>query len=118
MLTSHVVPSPSTGNLRAALKAIEEKVAGLHACDPGKVDMLALEEELRAVFAAAEREAIALALAHVDVDVPEVMISGIRHKRVLRCEAPYMTSAGEVRIERTLGHREDKPSQRWTFVEV
>jgi hypothetical protein len=43
-----------------------------------------------------------VALARLDVDAPEVFINGIRHKRVLRCEAPYMTSAGEVRIERTL----------------
>ena len=102
MLTSHATPSLSTGNFRTALNTIEEKVAELHARDPGKLDLLAVEDELHAAFAAAEREALALALARLDVDVPEVVIDGIRHKRVLRCEAPYMTSAGEVRIERTL----------------
>jgi len=102
MSASHATPTMSSDELHTALAAIEEKVATVLAHAPGEVDLLAVEDQLRAAFAAAERAALAMVLTHLDVDVPEVIINGITHKRVLRSEAPYMTSAGEVRIERTL----------------
>lgn len=102
MLTSHATSSPSTEGLRAALNRIEEEVATVLAHNPDDLDLLAVEDQLRATFASAEREAISGILAHLDEDVPEVIINGISHKRVVRSAASYMTSAGEIRIDRTL----------------
>lgn len=41
-------------------------------------------------------------LESLDIDVPAVMIGGVRYTRVGRCEAPYHTMAGSVSVERSL----------------
>jgi hypothetical protein len=41
-------------------------------------------------------------LKSLDIDVPVVVIGGVRYNRVGRCEAPYHTLAGSVSIERSL----------------
>ncbi len=106
MHTSHASTTPSTLGLtlelREALDAAEQMVSGLLSASPDGLDILAAEEALRESFAAAERASLAAVLTHLDVDVPEVYIDGVRHKRAVRSEASYMTSAGEVRVERTL----------------
>ena len=65
-------------------------------------DFRAFEENLHAVFAAAEREVLGCELARLDIDVPAVIADDIVHTRVLRGPAPYLTRAGEVSVERTL----------------
>ncbi len=102
MSTSHVSAPPSTSPLHQSLLAIEDGVAQLLVVDPDRLDMLKAEEEVRALFAAAERDALTALLQHLDEDVPEVIIDGVTHKRAVRSGADYMTAAGKIRLERTL----------------
>jgi len=64
--------------------------------------LAAFERELRAKVAAVEQEAIARELERFDLDVPELAVDGVRHGRVLRAETTYLSSAGPVRVLRTL----------------
>ena len=65
-------------------------------------DFEAFERELHAMFTAAEAEAVGEELERFDLDAPEVLIDGVRHRRVLRCPQTYLTASGRVVIERTL----------------
>lgn len=60
------------------------------------------EQTLHALFMEAECEVMAEELARLDVDVPDVMIDGVRYHRVLRTPSTYVGIAGEIRLERTL----------------
>lgn len=60
------------------------------------------ERELHRRFAAAEAEVVGRELERLDIDAPAVEIEGVVHRQVLRCEETYLTSAGEVRILRSL----------------
>lgn len=71
------------------------------ACEPLE-SLAAFERELRAKVAEVECEAIARELERFDLDVPEIDVDGVRHRRVLRVEKSYLCSAGPVRVERTL----------------
>ena len=62
----------------------------------------AFERRLQALLADVGREETARELARHDLDVPVVELDGVRHRRVLRCEATYLTRAGTVTVERTL----------------
>jgi hypothetical protein len=53
-------------------------------------------------FATAQREAMAQAMARLDVDVPMILVEGITHRRVVRCEETYFGEAGPVRALRRL----------------
>lgn len=50
----------------------------------------------------AERDIVRAEMARLDVDADAVVIDGKVHRRVLRQSQTYMTSAGEVVVERTL----------------
>lgn len=65
-------------------------------------NLAAFERELRAKVAAVEQEAIGRELERFDLDVPELDVDGMRHGRVLRAEKTYLSSAGPVRVLRTL----------------
>lgn len=65
-------------------------------------DLEAFERELHALFAAAESEALGQELVRFDIDAPVVVIDGVAHRQVLRCAETYVTSAGPVRLERSL----------------
>lgn len=84
---------------------------GGKAVDYGRVEG-AIGEEAGGIERAAHR-AILQAL---DINVPVVMIGGMRYIRVERCEAPYHTLAGSVSIERSLyrqsGQRGGQPGGR------
>jgi hypothetical protein len=71
------------------------------ACKPVEA-LETFEQELHALFVAAEREALSQELARFDVDVPVVEVEGQRYRRVLRCAQTYCSAAGPVRVERTL----------------
>ena len=60
------------------------------------------ERELHERLMEVERDIIAEEMASLDVDVPAVVINGKVHRRVLRQSQTYMTSAGEVIVERML----------------
>lgn len=65
-------------------------------------DLEEFEREARRRFAAAEAALIGEELGRFDLDVPVVKIEGVEHRRVLRCEQPYMTAAGPVSVMRSL----------------
>lgn len=66
------------------------------------------ERDLHAHIAEVEREIVAEELARLDVDVPVLLIEGVVHRRILRCEATYLSAAGPIRVERSLySTRED-----------
>ena len=60
------------------------------------------ERELQSRMLEVQRDVISVEMARLDVDVPAVLIDGKVHRRVLRQSQTYMTSAGEVVVERTL----------------
>ena len=98
---SHASPIPST-----AMQRLTTFLAQREAARGEGMPFSEFEREVHERVAAVEREAVAAELARRDVDAPEVFIDGVRHRRVLRSEAPYITLAGEVRVMRTLfAHR-------------
>jgi hypothetical protein len=60
------------------------------------------ERALRAQVAEIEREALREVLLAATVDLAEVWIDGVHHRRVLRSTATYATTAGPVSVARTL----------------
>ena len=60
------------------------------------------EREVHERMMEAERDIVAGEMARLDVDADAVVIAGKVHRRVLRQSQTYMTSAGEVVVERTL----------------
>jgi hypothetical protein len=60
------------------------------------------ERELHARLMEVERDVIAKEMANLDVDTEAVVIAGKVHRRVLKQSQSYMTSAGEVVVDRTL----------------
>jgi len=60
------------------------------------------EKELHERMMEAERDIVAAEMKRLDVDADAVVIAGKAHRRVLRQSQTYMTSAGEVVVERTL----------------
>jgi hypothetical protein len=95
----------------AALTTIQETVGrtgGGKAIDYGSVER-AIAEETGEI----ERTAHRAILQSLDIDVPTVVIGGLRYNRVGRCEAPYHSMSGSVSIERSLyrqsGQRGEQP---------
>jgi hypothetical protein len=60
------------------------------------------EREIHALFVQSEREVLAEELEALDVDVPQLLIGGRKHYRVLRSSESYTTAVGAVSVERTL----------------
>ncbi|XYH94933.1 hypothetical protein ACMHYB_45040 [Sorangium sp. So ce1128] len=69
---------------------------------PPAGDFGTFERDLRSKMAEIERDLVAEELERLDVDAPVVLIDGVPHRRVLRCEETYLSAAGPVRVERTL----------------
>jgi hypothetical protein len=65
-------------------------------------DLEQFEREARRRFMAAEAALVGEEIARFDVDLPEVKIDSVSHRRVLRCPQTYMTAAGPVSVERSL----------------
>lgn len=80
------------------------------------VDYAEVERAILDDMGRTEREAHRSVLQSLDIDVPTVVIGGVRYNRVGRCEAPYHTMAGSVSIERSLyrqsGQRGGQPGGR------
>lgn len=80
------------------------------------VDYSRVEQAISERAAGLERSAHRAILQALDIDVPAVIIGGLRYVRVGRCEAPYHTVAGSVSIERSLyrasGTRGGQPAAR------
>jgi len=81
----------------ADLKRTLGGTGGGKGIDYGKVESAVSERS-----GGIERAAHQAILRALDIDVPTVVIGGIRYNRVGRCEAPYHTMAGSVSVERSL----------------
>ena len=95
------IPRPVSSPKTSAWEQLSEYLDGVRAGEPA-ADFEVFEHELHRMFAAAEAEAVGEALERFDIDVPEVRIDGIRHRRVLRGPETYLTAAGPVVVERSL----------------
>lgn len=95
----------------ASLQRTLARTGGGKAVDYAKVEGAMSQEAGRI-----ERASHRAILQSLDIDVPTVVIGGIRYNRVGRCEAPYHTLAGSVSIERSLyrqsGQRGGQPGGR------
>src|SRR5438876_5640034 len=88
-------------------KAMAEHLASLQRTmarlGTGKaVDYAAIEEAMQESAAGTELTAHQAILQKLDIDVPAVVIGGIRYTRVGRCEGAYHTMVGSVSVERSL----------------
>lgn len=90
----HIASSTTTPSTLDRLQSLRER-------GPGE-DFAAFESEVRALLAELEREVVAEGLEQLDIGAPAVLIDGVEHRRVVRCEGVYFTRAGEVRLERSL----------------
>ena len=80
-----------------SMKATQDRTGGGKA-----VDYAEIEREMANRCRESERETHRVILQALYIDVPTVVIGGVRYNRVGRCEAPYHTMAGCVPIERSL----------------
>src|SRR6202451_2284777 len=80
------------------------------------VDYAAVEAAVAEAASRTELAAHGAILKSLDMDVPAVVIGGVRYTRVERCEAPYHTMVGSVSVERSLyrqsGERGGTPEGR------
>ena len=97
------VPKEFMGLVDTWRKSLDSMRATLDCTGGGKaVDYAKIEQETSEQCRESEREAHRVILQALDIDVPAVVIGGIRYNRVGRCEAPYHSMAGSVPIERSL----------------
>ncbi|MCP4005006.1 MAG: ISKra4 family transposase [bacterium] len=97
------VPEELRGAGEAMASALETMKKTLARAGGGKsVDYAEVERTISEEAATIERESHRAILQSLDIDVPSVVIGGIRYNRVGRCDAPYHTMAGSVSIERSL----------------
>ena len=81
----------------AKLERTLDSLGGGKAVDYAELERMMVEE-----MGCTERAAHGAILQSLDIDVPTVVIGGLRYNRVGRCEAPYHTMAGSVSVERSL----------------
>ncbi|MGA9208438.1 MAG: hypothetical protein WB347_11600 [Terriglobales bacterium] len=95
----------------AALQRTVSRLGGGKAVDYAEIEQAMAESAGRTELAG--HRAI---LQSLDIDLPAVIIGGLRYTRVGRCEAPYHTMVGSVSVERSLyrqsGERGGQPGGR------
>src|ERR1035441_160008 len=95
----------------AALQRTVSRLGGGKAVDYAEIEQAMSESAGRTELAG--HRAI---LQSLDIDVPAVIIGGLRYTRVGRCEAPFHTMVGSVSVERSLyrqsGERGGQPGGR------
>lgn len=101
------VPSRVTNDLRGRVSGPLEKLRAFLDTLPvkkkgGPQAFAEFERELHERLMKLERDLVASEMSRLDVDADAVIIDGKAHRRVLRQSQTYMTSAGEVVVERTL----------------
>ena len=109
MRVFHTTPSDATQR-HAALERLQAGVMKLRARQGGEMGFEDFENELHALFMAAEREILAQELERLDVNEPQLMIGGQLHHRVLRSAQTYTSAAGPVSVSRTLYRRGREPA--------
>lgn len=75
-------------------------------------DMEEYEEQLHRLVAEVECEGVAEELERYDIDMPVVLVEGVAHRRVVRCEETYFSPAGPVRVMRSLYSSRSTPGER------
>lgn len=70
------------------------------------------EDDLHRLVSEVECEAVGEELERHDVDAPLVVIDGVPHRRVVRCEETYFSPAGPVRVERSLYSTRSGPGEK------
>jgi len=85
----------------SALAKLQRFVNDRRAAKPVE-DFERFERELHSLCGEVEREIAAEELARLDMDVPVIKVSGVLHRRVVRCADTYFGAAGELRVTRTL----------------
>ncbi len=97
------VPKEFLGLVDTWRKTLDSMKTTLDCSDGGKaVDYAEIDRATSEQCRESEREAHRVILQALDIDVPTVVIGGIRYNRVGRCEAPFHTMAGSVSVERSL----------------
>src|SRR6266481_199786 len=95
----------------AALQRTVSRLGGGKAVDYAEIEQAVADSAGRTELAA--HRAI---LKSLDIDVPAVVIGGVRYTRVGRCEGAYHTMVGSVSVERSLyrqsGERGGQPGGR------
>ena len=95
----------------AEVKRTLERLGGGKAVDYGEIERVMAENVARTELAA--HRAI---LQRLDIDVPSVIIGGVRYTKVGRCEGTYHTMVGAASVERSLyrqsGERGGQPGGR------
>lgn len=108
-----VVPFPSQREEAVSPLTARDAIAVLmkaRAENRRNEDFATFERELHQRVMGLERELLASELSAMDIDAPEVFIEGVAHRRALRAKQTYLTSAGEVVVERTLYRPRSGPS--------
>jgi hypothetical protein len=65
-------------------------------------DFEGFEHELHERMMALERELLMAELAHYDVTAKQIEVEGVKYRQTLKSTATYVTTAGEIRVERHL----------------
>ena len=107
MQPEYSVPSNLPAPVAAAVCQLGRLLTGVLSEPAVEIDLLSVEGQVRELVAAVERATVQVVLEHLDIDAVHLVINGERHRRVGRHEAPYLTGAGEVRVERSLYRRGD-----------
>lgn len=107
VLSATAKPSQDTSDRRdsavPALQRLKEFLDSLAMKKRAAPESFAeFERELHQRVMEFERDVVATEMARLDIDAEAVVIDGKSHRRVLRQSQTYMTSAGEVVVERTL----------------
>jgi hypothetical protein len=102
-----VIPFPQS-NPRAQVAGSDEALARIRrfledrrmstSYKPGAFEDF--EKGLHAKIMEYEREVLAEDMARADVDAEAIVVDGVTHRRVVRCEDVYFTAAGPVRLMR------------------
>lgn len=100
MTLSHAAALPSSP--ASALGELQSYLASRRGLDAEAMPFAEYEARLHLLVQAVEREALAEELGRLDSVVAVVRVDGAPHRLVLRSSATYMTTAGEVTIERSL----------------
>ena len=86
--------SPSIEKLQNYVKVFQEKKQ--------KPDFADVEAQLHNMVMNIEKEALESCLSEYDVDVPSISVDGEIYNKVVRCETDYQSSAGILRVTRSL----------------
>lgn len=108
MAESHAVielPRRQTekGGYLPGISALQAFLEHRHRSDSEPVeDMEKFEQEMHALFVAAECEALGVELERLDINRAEIEVGGVLHRQVERCGETYFSAAGPVRALRSL----------------